>query len=103
DPARLAANVLPALDAAIAPLLADGTVRKLVLDTYEREIERYGGDAGIEICEQIFWRDSEAILKIVELLDGDAGADARWRLTLRGMDTLLDALGLPLDARVQVI
>jgi thiopeptide-type bacteriocin biosynthesis protein len=103
DPARLAARILPALHDATAPLMQDGAVRKLVLDTYVRELERYGGDAGIEPCERIFWRDSEAVLGIVELLDGDAGADARWRLTLRGIDQLLSALGLDPDTHGKIV
>lgn len=102
EPRRLAAEVLPALDAALAPLRDDGAVWRVQLDTYERELERYGGDAGIEACEQLFWIDSEAVLGIVELLDGDAGADARWRLALRGADQLLDALGLPAEARARI-
>jgi thiopeptide-type bacteriocin biosynthesis protein len=103
DPARLAATVLPALDRALAPLLAAGAVRKVMLDTYDREIERYGGDRGIELAEQLFWHDSEAVLGIVELLDGDAGADARWRLALRGIDLLLEDLGLDDAGRAQVV
>jgi thiopeptide-type bacteriocin biosynthesis protein len=87
----------------VQPLLDSGAVRKMLLDTYEREVERYGGDRGIELVEQIFWRDSEAILGIVELLDGDAGADARWRLAVRGVDSLLDALGFDAEARARVM
>ncbi|HEY1557940.1 MAG TPA: lantibiotic dehydratase [Kofleriaceae bacterium] len=102
EPGHLAARVLPALERAVAPLIAAGVAHKLVLDTYERELERYGGDRGMELAERIFWRDSEAVLGIVELLSGDEGADARWRLALRGMDGMLDALGLPLDARAKV-
>lgn len=102
EPARLVGNVLPALERALAPLVAIGAARKLVLDTYDREIERYGGERGIELAEQIFWRDSEAVLGIVELLDGDAGADARWRLTLRGIESLFVALGLDPAVRAKI-
>ncbi len=99
DPGRLAGEVLPALHAAVAPMLDAGEVHRVQLDTYHRETERYGGDRGIELVERIFWRDSEAVLAIVELLDGDAGADARWRLALRGLDGLLEVLGLDDAAR----
>jgi len=102
DPARLAGRVLPALDRAIAPLLESGAVWKVQIDTYEREVERYGGDHGIEPCEDLFWIDSDAVLGIVELLDGDAGADARWRLALRGAEMLCDDLGLDEDARARL-
>ncbi len=103
DPARLWGEALPALHRAAQPLLDSGAIYKLVLDTYEREVERYGGDHGIELVEELFWRDSEAILGIVELLDGDAGADARWRLAVRGVDALLDALGFDDAARARVL
>ncbi len=99
DPERLAGRVLPALHRAFERLQAEGIARKLVLDSYDREIERYGGDHAIELVEQVFWRDSEAVLGIVEQLDGDTGGDARWRLALRGIDSLLDALGLSAEAR----
>src|SRR5258705_1441924 len=103
DPARLAATVLPALDGVVAPLLASGAARKVVLDTYQRETERYGGDRGIELVEELFWHDSEAVLGIVELLDGDAGGDARWRLALRGIDSMLEAVGLDSETRMRVV
>ncbi len=103
DPARLLGDVLPALERTLAPLIDVGAARKLVLDTYDRELERYGGDAGIELVEQLFWRDSEAVLGIVELLEGDAGADARWRLAIRGIESLLEALGLSPAERERVV
>ena len=101
EPARLLGEVLPALERSLAPLFESGLARKLVLDTYDREIERYGGDRGIELVEELFWRDSEAVLGIVELLDGDAGADARWRLAVRGLDSLLEAVGLTPEQRAK--
>ena len=103
EPARLLGETLPALERGLAPLLDKGVARKLVIDTYERELERYGGDAGIELVETLFWRDSEAVLGIVELLEGDAGADARWRLAVRGIESLLVALGLDAAAREKVV
>ncbi len=102
EPAALLGEILPALERALAPLLDAGVARKLVLDTYERELERYGGDAGMELVERLFWRDSEAVLAIVELLEGDAGADARWRLAVRGIESMLDALGLAQAEREKI-
>ena len=103
-PQRLRAEVLPALHAALEPLLEDGRLWRVQLETYEREVERYGGAAGIELAEQIFHADSEAALEIVEQLErGEAGADERWRLTLRGMDLLLDDLGFDLAAKLAVL
>ncbi|HWN70491.1 MAG TPA: thiopeptide-type bacteriocin biosynthesis protein, partial [Haliangium sp.] len=103
EPGRLHGEVLAELHAAVRPLLDEGTVWRIQLDTYEREVERYGGPRGIELCEQIFWHDSEAVLDIVGMLQGDAGADARWRLALRGADMLLEDLGLELAARLRLM
>jgi len=102
DPAALRGNVLPALEAALGPLAETGAVRKVMLDTYVRELERYGGDRGIELAEDLFWHDSEAVLGIVELLDGDAGGIARWKLCVRGIESLLDTLGFDAETRAKV-
>ncbi|HEX4457574.1 MAG TPA: lantibiotic dehydratase, partial [Polyangia bacterium] len=98
DGERLSA-LRPLVEAAAAASLADGHAWKLQLDTYEREIERYGGIDGLAACERLFAADSDATLAILDMLDGDAGADGRWRLTLRGMDQLLVDLGLTLGER----
>ncbi len=103
DPARLAGFVLPRLDALLRPTLDDRRVWRVRLETYERETERYGGDQGIELAEEIFQADSEAALSIVSRLSGDEGADARWRLCLRGIHRLLCDLGLDLPRRIQVL
>ncbi len=94
DPARLHAEVLPALQRAAAAGLAEGKLWRLQLDTYEREVERYGGPAGIALAERLFHVDSEAVVEILEMIEGDEGADARWRLALLGTDLLLADLGL---------
>lgn len=103
DPQRLLGEVLPALRAATLPLLEDGRVWRFQLDTYEREIERYGGAEGIGLAEQLFQADSEAVLALVEQSPEDARGDARWRWALQGMDQLLIDLGLDLAGKLEVI
>lgn len=102
EPTKLSANVLPALNSALDSLREKGLIWKVQLDTYERELERYGGAQAIELVEQLFWIDSEAVLGIIELLEGDAGADARWRLALRGSESLLEVFGFDPDARFAI-
>lgn len=96
DPQRLSAELLPRLHAALAPASERGLVWKIVVDTYEREVERYGGAAGIEIAEELFHADSDAALAIVGSCEGDAGSDATWRCAVLGIDRLMDDLGLSL-------
>ena len=96
--------VWPTLRAAAAPFLEDRRIWRLAFDTYEREIERYGGPEGVEVAEELFHADSEAVLRIVERLDpGDAGLDERWRLALCGMDRLLEDLEIDLEARASLL
>jgi thiopeptide-type bacteriocin biosynthesis protein len=94
DPTRLASELLPRLEA-----LSGAPVRKLVVDTYDREFERYGGDEGMGLSERLFQIDSEAVLRILETSSGDVAADLRWRLCLKGMDLLLDDLGFDTAAK----
>jgi class I lanthipeptide synthase len=102
EPGRLHAEVLPTLQAAAASLLEAGQLWRMQLDTYEREVERYGGDRGVELAEQVFAADSEAVLAIMDPLSGDAGLDLRWRLAMRGMDLLFGDLGLTLEEKRSV-
>jgi thiopeptide-type bacteriocin biosynthesis protein len=92
DARRLRAEVLGELDDRVRPLLAEGAVHKLMLDTYVREIERYGGARGMELAERFFHADSEATLEFfLAGLGGDAST--RWRLVHVGMDLILSDLG----------
>jgi thiopeptide-type bacteriocin biosynthesis protein len=91
------------LSDALAPLHQEQLLWKVQLDTYEREVERYGGPEAILLAEQLFQVDSEAVLELLALLPGDQGADARWRLLLCGMDLLLSDLGLGMEARLSAV
>lgn len=104
DPTRLLTEVWSQLQTALAPFQDDGRVWRVQLDTYEREVERYGGAAGIELAEQLFYADSLAVAEIVAALStGDAGMDERWRLAMYGMDRLLDDFGFDLPTKLEVV
>jgi class I lanthipeptide synthase len=101
DPSALREHALPALTDALTPHLGDGTVWKVSTDTYDREVERYGGDAGIDLAEQIHAADSDAVIEALGLLDafGEGAQDARWKLCLYATDRLLADAGLDLQQR----
>lgn len=96
-PAELSATVLPALTSAMARYVDDGTIGRIALDTYQREVERYGGDAAIELAEQIHCADSDAAVEALGLLGDDA--DARWRMCLYSTARLAADAGLDLRQR----
>jgi thiopeptide-type bacteriocin biosynthesis protein len=94
---------MPRLAAATRDMLDDGRMWRLQLDTYERELERYGGGTGIELAERLFTADSVCAVDIIRRLSGNAGNDARWRLALRGIDQLLEDLGFDLADRLAIL
>jgi thiopeptide-type bacteriocin biosynthesis protein len=96
--AGLTGELLPAVHAALDPLLRDGVLWRVDAGTYEREVERYGGPATVELAEEIFEADSDAVLALLGTVDDDL-AEFRWRLALAGADRLLRDLRLPFDAR----
>lgn len=85
------AELIPELQSRAAHLLDDGRLWRVQLDTYEPEVHRYGGEAGLGLSEQLFHIDSEAV---VELLAAPPAPEDRWRLALLGMRLLLADLGI---------
>jgi lantibiotic biosynthesis protein len=81
--------VLQRLNKQLQALIETGVIHKITTDTYVRELERYGIDT-IHFSEDIFFRDSNAILNFIELLEGEEGEKYRWLFALKNIDTLLD-------------
>ena len=98
------ARVQRRIETAAAALISAGRTRRLVFDTYDREVERYGGPAGIEAAERCFWADSEAVLDVLDSLgDSNAGADLRWQVAIPGVDALLTDFELDLEAKLRLM
>lgn len=92
------------IDARLGDEMSQGRVWRLATDTYDREIERFGGDRGIELAERLFTLESVAVVELLELLDpGDAGFDERWRLGLAGADRWLRGFGLSHEEVLETI
>lgn len=96
-PDRLCADITPASGRLLA---GRGAVWKTQVDTYEREVERYGGPLGIELSEALFWHDSIAVLEALQRLRDGRRMDARWLVCLRGWDGWLSDLGFNLDEKI---
>jgi len=88
-------QLFPRLCAWASKLVADGTCQKFSFDTYEREVERYGGPEATDTAEALFGADSRAV---ADLLACPAQAD---RMTLAVItNDLLRSLGLDDSARL---
>ena len=93
-PERLARQLLPRVCAWGADLMADEDCLRFSFDTYDRELERYGGAEGTAAAESVFAADSRAVAELLRLIQGHALTMDRTMLAVLTVDDLLAALGL---------
>ncbi len=91
------------MSALLRPFVKAGSIHRVSLDTYVREVERYGGDRGIELAEAWFRADSAAALRLVPLLDRADDETLRWKAVAMGWDRLFADFGLDYDGRERVV
>jgi lantibiotic biosynthesis protein len=83
---------------AAAPWVAEGRVTKIQIDSYERELERYG-PAQIDFTESFFHLDSQVsalLLSIPEI------TDIKWLTAMLSCDSLLNDFGCSLTMKYHV-
>jgi lantibiotic biosynthesis protein len=102
SPKTLSAGLLPRLWECLHQH-QQGRVWRVQLDTYERELERYGGMAGLRIAERLFQCDSELVLALLSAITDRLGSELRWHLGFLSVDTLLAGLGLDMSARQRLV
>jgi hypothetical protein len=90
---RLIAKLFPHVCEWAQRLIGDGLCARLCFDTYDRELERFGGTAGTAAAEAIFGADSRAVIEMLRLSrDGLLGIDMTF-LAVLSVDGLLTGLG----------
>ncbi|NLR78318.1 lantibiotic dehydratase [Chitinophaga eiseniae] len=95
-------TVMEKLYEQLAPHIGNGQLYRMQTDTYEREIERYGIHT-MRFSEDIFHCDSECVTGIIDLLEEEEGEAYRWKLALRGIDSLLDDFGYRLPHKAALL
>jgi thiopeptide-type bacteriocin biosynthesis protein len=85
-------HVFPALTRWTDSLASNGMIGRLVLDTYEREIERYGGSEAMPLVERIFAADSAAVASMMADRQAIRSIE-RIHLVARTVDDLLASFG----------
>lgn len=97
DEERLAL-VLQSFNKKLLPLCRQRRLYKVVVDTYERELERYGVGL-MDVAETLFDIDSHCVCN---LLQSDQASN-RWQLAFVWIDKMLNALGYPLERKHDLI
>jgi len=85
------------------PHVNSGQIEKIVIDTYNREIERYSEELIIE-SETLFFNDSLSVLKLNRLLGQvEEGQKYRVIFAMRGIDALLNDFEMNLANKVELL
>lgn len=88
---------------AIFDFLENGLIWKVLTDTYQPELKRYGGNT-IKLAEKIFYHDSKNCAEVLSMLSNDAeGKRIRWLYAIKAVDELLNNFGFDLEEKNDVI
>lgn len=77
-------------------------VWKLQIDTYHRELERYGANT-MGLSEKIFFYDSKMAIDFIDMIEGEEGDELRWLFSLRAIDSLLDNFEYTNDEKCKLL
>jgi lantibiotic biosynthesis protein len=83
--------------------LKNGFGWKVVSDSYEREVVRYGGLQGIGHCEDLFHLDSELIVDFISSAEEQIPVAQRWLFAVFCVSSLLDGFELNLAEKTRII
>jgi thiopeptide-type bacteriocin biosynthesis protein len=65
EPARLLADLLPLVTAWASGLISSAVCQRFAIDTYDRELDRFGGPHGLAAAEDFFCADSAAVSELL--------------------------------------
>ncbi|MBL7726185.1 MAG: thiopeptide-type bacteriocin biosynthesis protein, partial [Dinghuibacter sp.] len=100
DEAKAAINQL--LSAPLMQAHEAGLCWRVQMDTYNRELERYG-DVLVEESESLFGIDSWLKLDFLRATEGDERENIRWLWGMKNMDWMLNAFGLSLPEKEELL
>ncbi|PZR10003.1 MAG: hypothetical protein DI539_21430 [Flavobacterium psychrophilum] len=83
-------------------LIEANLIWKVQLDTYNREVERYGA-LTMEDSEAIFYRDSQMILKAIKIFDDSEDLNLKWIWALYAIDSFMGDIGFELQEKFDLI
>ncbi len=75
---------------------------KIQIDTYQRELERYGSNT-MELSEELFYHDSVMMVTFIDMIEGDEGEELRWLFSIRAMDSFLDSFKYTDEEKLQLL
>ena len=101
DPGNIGPVILY-LNQAINTFVQEDLIWKIQIDTYQREIERYG-DNTMELAEELFFHDSRTTIQLLNELRGNESENTRWLLGMKLIDCLLTDFALTLSEKNELM
>jgi len=95
-------HIINALYSAFKTFIDQDLIWKMQIDTYQREIERYGSNT-IDIGETLFYYDSKMIVNFLDLIEGDDGGKLRWLFSIRAIDSLLNSFKYKIEEKKNLL
>lgn len=102
EPSVLTDKLGPELMRWASSLVASGAVRRVAIDTYDQEVERYGGPEALAAAERLFGADSVAVADLLRLYQSGRLLLDRPLLCALTVDDLLAGLGLDVAERTSM-
>ncbi|MDZ4210313.1 MAG: thiopeptide-type bacteriocin biosynthesis protein, partial [Methylotenera sp.] len=87
---------------AIIPYVDNDLIYKVQVDTYKREIERYGSNS-IEIIEHLFWQNSLLVYDYLNQVTEDPNEKVRWLYSMRAIDSFLNSFNYELEKKLELL
>ncbi len=101
DPSHVA-EIINTLYEPIKEYIEEDLVWKVQIDTYQREIERYGINT-MEQSEDLFFHESTMIIDFLDMVEGDEGEELRWLFSIKAIDELLNDFGYDEDRKLKLM
>jgi thiopeptide-type bacteriocin biosynthesis protein len=99
-PAWVEEAVRPRIEAALVPARAEGLFEEVEFARYDREWERYGGELGMPLAEQIFFQDSLACLDLIDAENRGELSKSRREYSLLYVERFLDLMEFDRETRI---
>lgn len=86
----------------LQPFIDADLMWNIQCDTYQREMERYG-EYSISLIEDLFFIDSDFIIRLLQKLNKENPEQLRWKLALVLIDSFLLAFDMELPQRRELL